>query len=408
MLKKISSLLVICLMLGAIGTMLMSCGGDGPVVSDSGSQDSNDVLDNSDTSDTESNDTTPTDTTPTDTTPKETTSTTKPTKPKKSIDVYIILGQSNAAGYTKIKDIDGSGNSATLASRWSNYKTGVSNIIYSGKAEATTDWTNFAWGGYDTNTVDAFGPVPVRMGLGRPGGTYIGAELGMAKVFSESYYKYDSSIGTTRNAAIIKYAHGGTSMWSTGSENATNGNWMSPSYAKQLGVDYTKVNGGMYRNAIEQIEHSCMGLMANGYNEIHIKGVFWMQGESDKGDPSRYETAFTYFVNDLRSDISSLPNIVPAVQRDGLSTLPIMIGEISETFGAADTGTVNANKTFIKKQNEIATKLTNVYVIKSAGLAINNASGIVGTDKYHWNAADMFTIGELVGECVLKNILKVK
>ena len=140
------------------------------------------------------------------------------------------------------------------------------------------------------------------------------------------------------------------------------------------------------------------------YNDINIKGVFWMQGESDRGNPEEYEIAFKHFVSDLRYDLGK-------IAREDLSDLAFMIGEISETSGDAYAGTVALNQGFIAKQREMAGEMDNVYVIASSKYKINwleNGVNKTGQDGWHWTTADMFNIGVEVGECILSDIIKCK
>ena len=47
--------------------------------------------------------------------------------------------------------------------------------------------------------------------------------------------------------------------------------------------------------------------------------------------------------------------------------------------------------------------MENVYVIASGQYEINSATG---QDAWHWTTEPMFRIGELVGQCILDNIIK--
>lgn len=221
----------------------------------------------------------------------------------------------------------------------------------------------------------------------------------MASVLSE-YYD-----GVNRTAGIIKFAHGGTSLLNNvDGENAASGNWVSPSYAEYLGVEYSGLTGGLYRALLEQVSDSVSRLEGKGYDEISIKGLFWMQGESDKNEPSEYSVAFKYFADDIRRDLGRIMN-------EELSELAVMIGEISETSGSASASAVQTNKRFIAMQRALAEELDNTYVIASGQYKIaewiNGADvkDVYQNDTWHWNTEKMFRIGELVGECIVKDIL---
>ncbi|MBE6667338.1 MAG: hypothetical protein E7607_03400 [Ruminococcaceae bacterium] len=296
----------------------------------------------------------------------------EPEFPTKSIDLYLIAGQSNAAGYTKFDE-------TLLSSLWSNYKNGVENVKVFGYCEQTIpSWTNAKAG---------LGCATDRMG----------AEVGMAAILSQ-YYSGD------KYAGIIKHTYGGTSLFNnTGGYNAVKGNWVSPSYAKAKGYTYSGLTGGLYRGLINEVEAGIALLKQQGYDEINIKGIFWMQGESDRSNPTEYENAFTYFASDLRNDLGELVDA-------NMSSLPIIVGEISKTTGSASPDSVTVNETFINMQRGLASKINDIYIIASGQYEVNTWNAeeqkdVYGQDNWHWVTEPMFRIGELVGNCIVDNIL---
>ena len=60
-------------------------------------------------------------------------------------------------------------------------------------------------------------------------------------------------------------------------------------------------------------------------------------------------------------------------------------------------------------QNTIPAHVDNTYVIESGDYDINSwqngQSVVVGSDSWHWKWQDAMTIGNLVGESILKNVL---
>lgn len=302
------------------------------------------------------------------------------------IDIYVIAGQSNASGYT-IYDND------TMLALNETLIYGNNNVLYAGRAQFTNGSNvgsnEYGWG-------------LARVGQGASNDK-MSAEAAMSTVLS-SYYNKESS----KVAGIIKFAHGGTALLNNlGGENAVGGNWVPPSYAKAKGYNYENnpLTGRLYRNLLTQVTKRVDELKADGYTEINIKGVWWMQGESDKGNPTEYKVALEYLISDMRKDLGTITN-------EDLSNLPFIIGEISRTSGDASTGTVNTNNAFIAMQDEYANTHENVYINKIGHLDINkwvNGNNVaVGTDSWHWNQNDMVTIGQDVGRIILEKILKVK
>ena len=318
--------------------------------------------------------TTTIETSPSPTSPEEDSS-------KKSIDLYIIAGQSNAAGYTIIDQ-------SKLATLWSDYNVGSPNVLYKGVAESTNNsstvennirqWTNAKAGqGKSTN--------------------HMGAEVGMAAVLSRTYYTGNKTAG------IIKYAHGGTSLLNkTDGENAANGNWVSPSYARSNGLSYSGLTGNLYRNLISTVKESVLQLKRDGYDDIHIKGIFWMQGGADRGEPIKYKSALKLLVVDMRNDLAKITDDKP-------SDIAFMIGENSETNYSAFEADIQVNLKLISVQHEVSNEMTNVYIIPSGQYRVcwldSNGENTFGQDPWHWTTEPMFRIGELVAQCILNNIV---
>ena len=99
---------------------------------------------------------------------------------KQTLDVYLIAGQSNAAGYSTNARLTCSETKKT------EYKTGYSNVWYHGKAD------NHEITAYDQAT---------KLGQGNST-TNFGAEVGMAEIISAQ--------NPDRQSVIIKRAAGGT------------------------------------------------------------------------------------------------------------------------------------------------------------------------------------------------------
>ena len=318
---------------------------------------------------------------------------------KKSIDIYIIAGQSNAVGHSKVNDMK------ALASNAPGVVDGYSNIYYAGNARTDTVVSNVRY--IIDNDVDWQNVTP---GLGREGG-YIGPELGMAEALS-AYYNVD----TGREAGIIKFAHGGTSLFDKSTNSNQFGNWVSPSYASRLGVGYEDgdVTGQLYRDLLAEVSSNILSLKKKGYTEIRIKGLYWMQGENDRGVPDEYDDVFALWVKDIRSDLSDMMRLINESNDDGgASNMPVIVGTVSKTFAlsAGDkTGDVY-NMPFIEMQKKLPSLIDNCYVVDNSDFAINrwdyenDKCVIVGADTYHWNQNDMVSIGKNIGDAILRNCL---
>lgn len=302
-----------------------------------------------------------------------------PARENKEIDVYLIAGQSNASGNTSV-------NLNNAAGVNPNYLYGFNNIWYAGNAGA--NWKHDV----------SFGLA--RVGLGE-WATAMGAEVGMAEKLS-TYYNPE----TGREAVFVKYAVGGTNLSdNVGGLNASDGNWCPPSYFKTHNKVNESLSGGLYTKFFQEFDEQWQVLKAMGYSP-KVKGLFWMQGEADKGIPSTYLELFKLFAADMRQDLTEHSG-------QDCSEMPIFIGEISRTSGSAVAGTVTTNQNFIAMQKTIPQHVANTYVVEIGNFDINTlnnngTSVAVGSDTWHWNWEDMLTIGNMVGDSILKNALGQK
>ncbi len=303
-----------------------------------------------------------------------------PEQKLKDIDIYFIAGQSNASGYTKYEQDE-------IKTINDDYVYGFNNIWYTGNSRSGSETTA-------NNRVRDISLM--RAGYGAYT-TTMGVEPGLAEALSV-YYNHE----TGREAGFIKYAAGGTRLlnYFTG-ENKPEGNWVPPSYQAMLTSGVTEKTGGLYRNFLAQARKSIADYKKLGYNPV-VKGLYWMQGESDRDAPSEYLKAFKCFASDVRADLTEI------CEQD-CSTMPIIIGEISRSFASCDTNSMNLNAGFIAMQNTIPNNVANTYIVKSSvfdqNAYINGVATKVGSDQHHWNYKDHLKIGNMVGECILKNIL---
>lgn len=285
----------------------------------------------------------------------------------KPIDMYLIGGQSNAAGYSLASKggVDGS----------------FSNVMYAGEVDKRLDGTG-AGSGSNLYSYATYKKA-VTVGCGVRNG-YIGPEFGMAKSLN-SYYNGD------KKAIIFKSAAGGTALQNKNSGlSATYGNWYPRSMWKDGFMPDASVSptGVQYKNFIDNFRLVYNTLKDNGY-EPKVKGMVWMQGEDDLGAASAYKTLIKALISDIRTDVAEI-----TYDRDN-EVMPFVIGEIATTFAVYNNPSVPE---FNNMQREVAAETAGVYTAKTDDLIIVGANGIEGTDKYHFSGADMVTLGERFAE----------
>ncbi len=287
-------------------------------------------------------------------------------KDKGVIDMYLIGGQSNAAGCSAKGTLSGVFRNVWFAGETEkNRKTGVGTLTLIKK------YRKF-----------------VKAGLGITD-SFIGPEYGMAEVLND-YYDSENP------AFIFKSAGGGTALnndsWGL---SDTFGNWYPRSKWNGKEVDpQNSPMGVQYYNFVENFRTVYNKLVSEGYTP-KVRGMVWMQGEADLGRETSYKVLLKALINDLRADIAEITG------DDSNLEMPFVIGKIATTFETYNNQYVPA---FNKVQQAVADSMTNVYTIETSDLIIVNERGkIVGTDKYHFSTKDSETLGKRFAEKLLEH-----
>ncbi len=257
---------------------------------------------------------------------------------KGEINVWLIGGQSNAAGY-------GQGLSAEQALD-SRYTNGFDNVLYYGYSER---WQT--------------GFTPVKAGFGYTSSTS-GAELGIAEILGN----------TGEMNAVIKYAQGATALYpvTTGDAAINYGTWTSPSYISKYSVstDGNKT-GLLYVNFINTVKSAIAELERMGYTPV-IKGMWWMQGEEEtyNGGASSYAEMLTLLSGDIRTDL-------------GAANMPFIVGKVYTPSDAyADLSAVQ------EQQTAFASSDTYADIVDPTAYA-----NFAQHDNWHFDAATQGYLG---------------
>lgn len=333
-----------------------------------------------------------------------------PAKTEKEIDVYLIAGQSNAAGSTIFKNDNGTlyKEAEAILEEFPALETGTPYIQYAGNSA-----------GNSPNNSVTYGFRDVGLGLGSSK-SKMGPEVGMAYALSSVYNEQ-----TGKHAAIIKYAHGGTGLVRTEANSGTDGNWEPPSYRAHAADDPDRAyRGFLYRGFLEEVGAYLYQLKKDGYTKITLKGLYWMQGcndtwryttgeETSKKSPNWYPEAFACLVKDWRNDLAQIMKDMK-MSPASAQNMPFFIGTISATYrmdGDPTNGTVAAtearNLPFIAMQKKLAEDNEKCYIVDNSGYhTMKYEDGqykVLGTDASHWGVADCYQIGKNVGNAMLEN-----
>lgn len=286
----------------------------------------------------------------------------------KTIDMYLIGGQSNAAGYSYHND--------TLTETFAN-------VGYGGE---TDKWRTKEAVGSRYLTAETF-----KWGVTKGLGSYasrVGPEYGMAKVFNSHYSQ-------NNRAFIFKSAAGGTSLRNISSgESDHYGNWYPRSlWTSGFTPSTASATGLQYHNFIENFKTVYDALRANGYT-VKVKGMAWMQGCADLGANSAYKDIIDNFIADIRSDL------VAYTGDQTLTSMPFVIGKI-----ASSAESYNNPKaiSFNLMQEQVAKTIEAVDTIDTADLLIVKEDGtFTGADNWHFGPNEMVELGQRFGQKLLE------
>lgn len=194
----------------------------------------------------------------------------------KIIDVYFIIGQSNAVGF-------GMDTADLVLKSDKRYSDGFNNVLYYGSQER--------WDGSSLD--EKFKPVRLGMGVSPE---HSGAEIGIAPAVNDN----------GRMSAIIKCAWGAVHIYPDTQYEISleQGTFTPPTYIKRHRVDLSanRLIGNMYNRFVKTVKNGLSLLIKDGYTPI-IRGVWWMQGEAEMFThemSSAYKELYKTLILDVR------------------------------------------------------------------------------------------------------------
>lgn len=273
-------------------------------------------------------------------------------------DLYVIAGQSNAAGLANINDTPLIYSSATEFPRAMIYGIYGASPIIIDKDNATSyadvDWSAQAsWGtakpGYGSKDLRYYKQAINSSARPEELNNLFGPELVLAD-FLTSEPPFE--------AYLVKLAIGGTTL-APGDDNIS-GDWAPGSY--------------LYNELLETI--------VDAYNsrrfelKLRIAGLFWMQGESDAFDATRsanYQSSLATFIDQFRQSVANMkcPTISPE--------FPIILGMVQE----------NSILPFRERVRTAQERMKNVF----SGIDTLNTDALSRIDKVHFSEVGQYDLG---------------
>lgn len=251
--------------------------------------------------------------------------------------VYIIIGQSNASGNGRIADLS----DKYLEKEYENvsiYCAGTANSTVKGKL---------------LNVSTAVGQGSIDTGR-------FGVEVGIAEKFTEKGVK----------AGLIKCGFDGASI---NLSNTNYGTWWTE--ISEIPVNVTKCYDSFKVALVSGLEE----YKKAGYEPV-IKGVIWLQGESNAGNQS-YADDLDKLILKIRGDLN-------------LSDLYFVAGTISYVAPGKYTEDCAVNKAIRALKDK-----PNAGYVESGRYPTNPS------DPYHWTGDDLVRIGEEFAADLLNHTL---
>ncbi len=269
--------------------------------------------------------------------------------------VWLIAGQSNAAGYTS----------------WTGY-TGdrrFTDVLY--------------YGVTDNQALSTARVTDVHIGLGT-NETKIGPEIGMASIITGN--------NEGKEYAFIKCAYGSSSLSpsaissDTTSNSYRYGSWTSPSYLDKHPTTNSRA-GLAYENMLSVVEAGLGAYQALGYTPI-VSGIAWMQGEKDALSniaAAEYKELLLDFVSDLQSNIKEIGEKLSLPQPN---CFPLVTALIPKSYGLGNAQKIREGMMGAAEESEwIST--------------IDNDNLIIGSDGHHYTVDSMVQLGKNFGTALL-------
>lgn len=259
----------------------------------------------------------------------------------KVLPLFLICGQSNA---------NGNGHYEDLADKYKSAVYPDTKIYCAGTCNNSVKDSLLS-----VSTVDEDGAV-------RCQGTSInkfGIELGLAEYFSEKGFK----------AGLIKCGFDGSSI---NLNNTNYGTWWT---------DLSQIRSGVktcYSLFLSSVFSAVDSYKEAGYDTV-IKGIIWLQGESNAGNSS-YQSDLTNLRNKMKTDLACY------IDKD----FYFVGGTISYVFPGKYSEDCAVNKAIRALKDE-----TDCDYVES---------GIFPTregDEYHWSGDNLIQIGRLFGEKIV-------
>lgn len=292
-------------------------------------------------------------------------------RPVQDYDIFIVIGQSNSVGFGVSID---------------EKIEKIGNIMEDDYNNTPND--NIKQLKQDSTTIDA---AIEQLDYIWPGNNENGVKYGFTLSFARQYVR-EGKLGSNRKVLLISSGMGGTGFFNI---DYSQGHWRrepTPTSTKRRLYDVT----------LERLKTGISpGLV--GPNSM-VKGIFWLQGESDspnvRTDPTKipvYKSYLLVTLNNIRIETLKFINNVRLSSKQDVASIPILLGQIAPTTGNTVMNTtikevadnpMNINYSFVSAEAIQGTvfdhKLTTGVYQKEGAAHYNKTSQIEFGKRYYY------------------------
>jgi len=230
-----------------------------------------------------------------------------------ALDVYILAGQSNAAGSANV----------TLSSFPSEQQTTFPEILYT----------------HDTNgDVEAWGPLQPRL-ISNGSRRWVGAELTFGETLLDA---------GNENVAIVKFARDGTSLQESWRED-----------------------GPLRAEFYDFVDNALMDLEQLGHTH-HLAGFIWIQGSGDAGSEDRatnYNANLAAFIGELESRYNATTTVLNRYHINANRPHTPLLRAGQQALGNAD------QDVFLVNTDDLALNSDNIHFTDLSDLEVGRRLG---------------------------------
>ncbi len=284
------------------------------------------------------------------------------------VDLYLVLGQSNATGAGTIRTVGG-----PHRQRYRRYLRNFNRIDYYSRTSLKR-WDN------EVTDFGRWGPLRTRLG----GGNGFGLELAFGRVLFDQKYKHEAD----QRLAIMKVAVGASPLMAASTDAYDS--WGDTLVDKALNLISTR---------IVELAGDCNPRV------IKVKGLIWVHGESDiyqyESTLPQYPARFADVVARIRATLESFDSANQLVDASGMR---VMMTSINHQAYVWKRGHLKDRRDGVLQYNRGLATLTRQSGPRIAGSVYIKTTGLqmVKGNNVHYDGTGNMQLGQRIASAVVR------